>query len=189
VRAILQAAAQVLEAEGIDATTTDRIALRAGVSVGSLYQYFPSKEAVIAMLARCHLIEAGERLAPFLARLDGRPPVAEVVPELVRICVELHASRPRLHHLLLEDRGVAQDARADLARGWHRLTARVEAYFRAIGGDRMPRPDLAAELVLETAFTLAHRFLIAGRSAAEQEARTREVVALFEGYLGGRGSR
>jgi AcrR family transcriptional regulator len=184
VRAILEGAAQVLEAEGFDATTTDRIAERAGVSVGTLYQYFPSKDAVLAMLARCHLLEASERLAPLLSRLDARPPVGEVVPELVRVCVELHELHPRLHHLLLEDRGMAQDAHADLARGWQDLVARVAAYLAAATHGGVARPDLGAELVLELTFTLAHRFLIAGSSAAERSARTHEVVALLERYLG-----
>ncbi len=48
--AIIQAAAQVLEREGIQALTTKRIAEVAGVSIGSLYQYFPSKHAVVVAL-------------------------------------------------------------------------------------------------------------------------------------------
>src|SRR5262245_21790233 len=46
VEAILGATAQVLEGIGFDAATTNRIAERAGVSIGSLYQYFPNKEAI-----------------------------------------------------------------------------------------------------------------------------------------------
>ncbi len=183
-RAILEATAQVLEAEGLGATTTDRIAQRAGVSVGTLYQYFPNKESVLALLARCHLLEAAERLGPLLARLEAHPPVDEIVPELVRRCVELHEAHPRLHRLLLEDRGLAPDARADLARGWHDLAARVGAWLAAVTHGRVARPDLGAELVLDLVFTLAHRFLIAGPTAAERGARTREVVALLGRYLG-----
>lgn len=48
--AILQAGRELLEAEGSEAVTTNRIAERAGVSIGSLYRYFPNKEAVLACL-------------------------------------------------------------------------------------------------------------------------------------------
>ena len=50
VSAILEAGRQLLEAEGAEAVTTNRIADRAGVSIGSVYRYFPNKEAVIASL-------------------------------------------------------------------------------------------------------------------------------------------
>jgi len=51
-RAILTAAARILERDGYDKTNVNRVAELAGVSVGSLYQYFPSKEALVAEVAR-----------------------------------------------------------------------------------------------------------------------------------------
>ena len=50
VDAILEAAARILESEGFEGYTTNAIAKRAGVSIGSLYQYFPNKDAVTAAL-------------------------------------------------------------------------------------------------------------------------------------------
>ncbi len=50
VDAILEAAAHILEVEGFDGYTTNAIAARAGVSIGSLYQYFPNKDAITAAL-------------------------------------------------------------------------------------------------------------------------------------------
>jgi AcrR family transcriptional regulator len=52
VDAILEAAARILESDGLDALTTNAVADRAGVSVGSLYQYFPGKTALLAELIR-----------------------------------------------------------------------------------------------------------------------------------------
>lgn len=57
VRAVIQAAAEVLLAEGYERTTTNRIAERAGISIGSLYHYFPNKESVIAAMTD-HAISA-----------------------------------------------------------------------------------------------------------------------------------
>lgn len=54
VGAIVEAAARVLVADGYDRASTNRIAEAAGVSIGSLYQYFSSKEAIVAALAEAH---------------------------------------------------------------------------------------------------------------------------------------
>jgi AcrR family transcriptional regulator len=51
VQAIIQASAQVLEEEGYAALTTNGVAERAGVSIGSVYEYFPGKEAIVAAVA------------------------------------------------------------------------------------------------------------------------------------------
>ena len=52
VEAILEAATRILRDQGLADLTTNRVAERAGVSVGSLYQYFPSREAILAELVR-----------------------------------------------------------------------------------------------------------------------------------------
>ena len=61
VEAILEAAAHLLAERGYVATTTNHVAERAGVSIGSLYQYFPNKDALVVALEERHLEEA-ERL-------------------------------------------------------------------------------------------------------------------------------
>ncbi|HAE49181.1 MAG TPA: TetR family transcriptional regulator, partial [Tistrella mobilis] len=74
VETILDGAAHILIRDGFDRATTTRIAEAAGVGIGSLYQYFPSKEAVVAALIDRHaaaLIRVFDDLAP---RLAGRPP-------------------------------------------------------------------------------------------------------------------
>ena len=55
VDAIIQATARVLVEDGYDRASTNRIAQAAGVSIGSLYQYFPSKEALVAALVETHV--------------------------------------------------------------------------------------------------------------------------------------
>jgi len=59
---ILQAAAQVLEARGEDELTTKRVAKRAGVSIGTLYQYFPNRDALLVALADREAQRIGERM-------------------------------------------------------------------------------------------------------------------------------
>ncbi len=59
VEVILDGAARILEREGLDAFNTNAVAVAAGVSVGSLYQYFPGKDAVMAALLWCGATPSG----------------------------------------------------------------------------------------------------------------------------------
>ncbi|MEO1964805.1 TetR/AcrR family transcriptional regulator [Hyphomonas sp.] len=109
VEAILEAAAQILESEGFDGYTTNAIAKRAGVSIGSLYQYFPNKDAVTAALvmadaARLHddVHAAAEATAgeDFQAQLNA----------LIDVVVAHQLDRPDLARLIdVEERRLATD--------------------------------------------------------------------------------
>lgn len=69
---ILESAAQIFRAEGFGATT-NRIAARAGVSIGTLYEYFPNKEALLFTLAERHVIEAERGIATALSSDASTP--------------------------------------------------------------------------------------------------------------------
>jgi AcrR family transcriptional regulator len=73
VDAILQAAIQVLVAVGKERLTTTQVALRAGVSVGTLYQYFPNKSALLQACLRRHMDEVGGALERVCEGYKGRP--------------------------------------------------------------------------------------------------------------------
>ena len=182
VRVILEAAARIFEERGIAAATTDAIAERAGVSIGSLYQYFPNKEAVLAELARrlehrtrAQLLDildasSGVPLATTAARvvdalLDGigglafRRTLLEEVPSAWKLDVsrEVDAEmRERLRDVLAR--------RDDVRRGDHALMAWVIAH--AIEGIVEVTVRTAPELVGEPGFRaelieLARRYLAA----------------------------
>ncbi len=102
VDAILDATARVLCSTGYDRASTNRIALAAGVSVGSLYQYFPSKEALVAALATRHMASMTELLRTKFAEVTTAPmPVA--VRTIITAMFEAHAVDPRLHKVLIEE--------------------------------------------------------------------------------------
>ena len=73
VGAIFEATIQVLLAEGASRLTTTRVAERAGVSVGTLYQYFPHKQALLHALLQRHLWQIGDAVEAACARLHGAP--------------------------------------------------------------------------------------------------------------------
>ncbi|MEW5813318.1 MAG: TetR/AcrR family transcriptional regulator [Actinomycetota bacterium] len=97
---LLEAAAQVFSREGIDATT-NRIAERAGMSIGTLYQYFPDKHSLLRAVAERHVRDADRELSAVFARLrDEAPPFDVTMRVLVEMLVGMHRDRPRLHALL-----------------------------------------------------------------------------------------
>jgi len=101
VDAILQATARILVKEGYDHASTNKIAAAAGVSIGSLYQYFPSKEALVAALAERHVQEMMTILREEVPRMLTLP-LEQAIERGVRLMVEAHAVDPKLHKVLVE---------------------------------------------------------------------------------------
>jgi AcrR family transcriptional regulator len=101
VDALLAATARVLVKDGYDHASTNRIAAAAGVSIGSLYQYFPSKEALVAALIDTHVNDMLGVLRATLVRVVDAP-LEVAVRETVRSVVRAHALDPRLHRAIAE---------------------------------------------------------------------------------------
>jgi AcrR family transcriptional regulator len=101
VDALVEATARILVREGFDKASTNRIAEVAGVSVGSLYQYFPSKEALVAAVIDRHNQEIMRTVRGELAEAMSQP-VEEAVRKLVAVAVKAHRVDPRLHRVVAE---------------------------------------------------------------------------------------
>ena len=101
VDAILEAAAQELASEGYEATSTNRIAKAAGTSVGSLYQYFPSKDAIAVELVRRY---REDRIAFVRSQLEsvGEQPLESVVRALFSSLLQADGIRPELYRVLID---------------------------------------------------------------------------------------
>lgn len=76
--AIVEAAAHIVERDGYDRVTTNDIAARAGVSIGSLYQYFPTKEAVLVELIRRKRTGLRQAFDEAYAASEGQDPERRV---------------------------------------------------------------------------------------------------------------
>jgi AcrR family transcriptional regulator len=107
VAVMLEAAAQVLEAAGRAAFNTNAVAERAGVSIGSLYQYFPGKDALLLALMKREKQRFREDAEASLAHPDGRA----ALEHLVAAAVRQQLDRPELARLLdiEEERPELQD--------------------------------------------------------------------------------
>jgi AcrR family transcriptional regulator len=102
VEAILKATSNVLVEEGYDRASTNRVAHAAGVSIGSLYQYFPSKEALVAALVDEHLGKMNALLAEALQQVTGADLESDA-RSLVNGLIAAYRCDPRLHHVLCQE--------------------------------------------------------------------------------------
>jgi AcrR family transcriptional regulator len=101
VDALVDATARILVKEGFDKASTNHIAATAGVSVGSLYQYFPGKEALVVAVIERHNEELMQTVRSALAEV-AELPVEEAVRQLVRTAIDAHRLDPKLHRVLAE---------------------------------------------------------------------------------------
>lgn len=101
VDALIEATARILVREGFDSASTNRIAEQAGVSVGSLYQYFPGKEALVAAVIERHNQELMCVARGTLAEAAGLP-LKQAVRKMVAAAVKAHSIDPKLHRVLAE---------------------------------------------------------------------------------------
>jgi AcrR family transcriptional regulator len=101
VNALIEATARILVKEGFGKASTNRVAEVAGVSVGSLYQYFPSKEALVAAVIERHSEEIAKTVRRELASIETRP-LEQGVRILIAVAVRAHRVHPKLHRVLAE---------------------------------------------------------------------------------------
>jgi AcrR family transcriptional regulator len=181
---ILTAATQVFEAHGYAAGTTNRIAERAGVSIGTLYQYFPNKEAVAVALLERHLAEGMRGLREWVGRavaqsggLDGALRV------FVDGMIDLHADRPRLQHILLEETPLPPRVHDALLGAEEEAARTVAGLLRLYPEVRRGNLTRAAYLAVQTVESLTHRFATHPAPALSRHAFAAELVALLSAYL------
>ncbi|RWE71480.1 TetR family transcriptional regulator [Mesorhizobium sp.] len=187
VAAILQAAAQVLASEGAQRFTTTRVAEKAGVSVGSLYQYFPNKAALLFRLQSDEWRQTTELLCGILENVELSPleRIRTLVHAFIRSECEEAAVRGALNDAapLYRDAPEAQEARATANRT-------VEAFMRETLPDaRDTGRALAGELIMKTLSAVGADFSEKERSAGEIEAYSGALADMFCAYLKSLGHR
>lgn len=188
VDAILEAAAEVFERRGYAAATTNRIAERAGVSIGSLYQYFPNKDAILVALTRQHLADGMAVLTPHLERLNEGALWDDVLPDVVNAMVSMHAVAPMLHRSLFEETRLPQSLREELETLEDAL---VELTAQALVADPRSGPGdqrLAASIVVNAIEGLTHRLVLRLPAGAGPDDVAREITTLARAYIQARRS-
>ncbi|WAS90883.1 TetR/AcrR family transcriptional regulator [Nannocystis punicea] len=181
VDAIVEAAAQILARKGPTAATTNAVAARAGVSIGTLYQYFADRDALLQEIGRRHVAEMQAVLAGALGGIDGLP-LPEAVERLVAAIVASHRVAPRLHQALHQS--LARDHLDTI----DAFEVAVEAMVsRALAGRDeldLPAPELTATVLVRGLGGLIRTTLRREPERLDDPALARAMRAMILGTLG-----
>jgi len=178
---VLQAAIQVLASEGAQRFTMARVAERAGVSVGSLYQYFPNKASVLFRLQHDEWRQTHDMLCAILQDTGKTPPerLRTAVHAFIRSECDEAPMRIALDDAapLYRDAPEAQDVKAEGNRAF-------SAFMREALPDVSDATHaLACELILTTLTTGGKAFSETARTPAEIDAYSAAMADMFCAYL------
>jgi AcrR family transcriptional regulator len=165
--------------------TTNRVAARAGVSIGSLYQYFPGKQAILVALLEDHL----EGLRPAIERslqelADPEIPFAEAMRRLLTGVLEHHRDAdPRLQRVLGEEVPHPPHIRERHRRRESEYVARVAAILRSRPDVRVEHPEVAAHVLVQATSALSRWLAHDAPPDLDREACIHEAVRLLTAYV------
>lgn len=185
VDALIEATARILVREGFDKASTNRIAEKAGVSIGSLYQYFPGKEALVAAVIDRHNQEIMQVVRSALAEVASQP-VETAVRRLVAVAIEAHRIDPKLHRVLAEQ--IPRTGRFEHAEAFNREAyALFMAYLEDHRNElRVVDLELATFVCANSIEALAHTAVLHHPEMLSDEAVEKlvdEATRLIVGYL------
>ncbi|MER9016044.1 TetR family transcriptional regulator [Mesorhizobium sp. M0898] len=183
VAAILQAAVQVLAREGAQRFTTARVAEKAGVSVGSLYQYFPNKAAILFRLQSDEWRQTTSLLRDILE--DIRKPPLDRLRDLVHAFLRSECDEAAVRVALDDAAPLYRDApEAQTARASGDRT--IQLFMQeALPSAAQATRELAGDLVMTTLSTVGKQFSETPRTPKEIEVYAKAMADMFCAYLRG----
>jgi AcrR family transcriptional regulator len=185
VDALIEATTRILVKEGYDNASTNRIAEVAGVSIGSLYQYFPSKEALVAAVIDRHAQEISQVTRNALVKMAARP-VEAAAREFVAVAIEAHRVNPVLHGVLSEQIprvGRLENIEANIREGYALVRGYLEAHRDELA---VPDLDLAAFICVTVVEALTHAAVLRRPdllSGEKAQTFVDDVARMLVGYL------
>jgi len=181
VDAVLDAAVRVLKREGFNAITTNRIAEVAGVSIGSVYQYFPDKRAIFVALHQRH-VDQIDRMVETKLIEHAASSLDDLVRAMVEGMIEAHATDPELHELLLTEVPHRADGTRDFA---VRLHGAFRLAISSRGHELKRRRDLDKIVFIVTHMVeaLSHGAVLRRPAGLSIEDAKEEVVRAVLAYL------
>ena len=181
VEAISEAAIQVLLRHGAERLTTTRVAQRAGVSVGTLYQYYPNKQSLLFAVLEGHLNKVMARVEAACQRASHKP-LAEMIRETVESFVDAKMDRADVSVALYQ---VAADVGgpALLKRTSQRSRKAVEAMLQTAPDIKSPPDKSAIEMMLAAMAGAMRSLLETGPSPATVQKSREQLVLLCQSYM------
>lgn len=180
---ILQATTRVLVKQGFDGLTTNAVAAAAGVSIGSLYQYFPNKEALVLALIDRHMEEMNTAILAELTRVANLP-VAEAARCVVELTIRVHAIDPDLHRVLTEQ--VPRIGKLARLREVDEICHRMVAGLLAARRDEIAirDPDVSAFILVSAIESVVHRAALLYPQRLRDPRLVEETTLMVTRYLG-----
>jgi AcrR family transcriptional regulator len=182
--AILEATTQILIEKGYAATTTNHIAERAGISIGSLYQYFPNKEAIAVELLQRHIVSGPAYMETQLTHfMEYHHNPAKLVKALIEAACDHHADNPTLHKVLEEEVPHPAHIRAAIQRNENLFTEAITNWIKQRYPQQMSNLSVAARLVFVLIKTMTHWYIICQQVEIEREVFVDELTTMVMRYL------
>lgn len=186
VAAILEAAAQVLAKEGAQRFTTARVAEKAGVSVGSLYQYFPNKAAILFRLQTDEWRQTSGLMRDILA--DAQRPGPERLRALVHAFLRSECDEAAVRVALGDAAPLYRDTE-EARRARDASHAAFQEFMREMLPDAAETArGLAGDLILTTLSDVGRRFSEQPRADGEIAAYADAMAGMFCAYLAATGT-
>jgi len=181
VEAICEATIQVLLSHGADQLTTTRVADRAGVSVGTLYQYYPNKQSLLYAVMEEHLDRVATAVEAACKQFCHKP-LAEMIKYVVEVFVDVKMDRADISVALYQ---VAADVGGPelVKRAGQRMRKAVEAMLQTAPDTGSPPDRLAIDTML-TAMSGVMRSMLEARPSPTTVRKQREqLVLLCQSYM------
>ena len=178
---IFEAAIQVLLANGLDRITTIQIADRAGVSVGSLYQYFPNKNALLAAIVKRHVGEVVDITIAACRSAHGKT-IGEMCATMMSAFVDAKTRRPEVSRALYLP-SAAVNADAIVKEQSVRCAQAVHDMLITASDAKFSQPLVVSRVLVGSIVGPARAVIEAGGNRATFERLKLHLTALCVGYL------
>ena len=175
VERILDAAARIFHEHGYAGTTTNDIADEAGVSIGSLYQYFPNKDALLVALTKQHIESTTVGLADLISGLNTKSDLSVVLRSVVNFLVEQH-ELDELHLLVMHHAPRTQEINLELDRARSQLVDATSQFLESRIDDAQRRA-LISRMVVATIDASVHDVILRQRKGKGREAAIDITIA------------
>jgi AcrR family transcriptional regulator len=178
---IFEAAIQVLLANGLDRITTIQIADRAGVSVGSLYQYFPNKNALLAAIVRRHVGQVADATIAACATMHGKT-IGEMCATMMAAFVDAKTRRPEVSRALYLP-SAAVNADAIVKEESIRCAKAVHDMLVTASDAKFAHADVVSKVLIGSIVGPTRAVIEAGGNRGTFEGLKGHLTALTVGYL------
>lgn len=181
VESVLDAVIRILKRDGPGAVTTNRISEVAGVSIGSVYQYFPDKRAIFGALHERHIQEIDRMVQSTLVEHAGSS-LEELMRAMIEAMIDAHRADPELFELLLTVMPHRVDGQREFAVRLH------GAFLLAISSRRRELKkgrdlDAAAFVVTHMVDALSHGAILRRPAGLSLSNAKEEIVRAVLAYL------